>query len=84
MARGELFHVKHFTVEGVGEFPLDMLRYDRCWPKTGFDVDRMALDHSVTRAVELVTHRRPQQEVATIDRWHSFGWTVVMIHGKAV
>jgi hypothetical protein len=24
--------IKKFEVEGSGEFPIDMLRYDQCWP----------------------------------------------------
>ena len=26
-----------FTVEGTGMFPVDMLRYDNCWPRTEQD-----------------------------------------------
>lgn len=85
MARGELFHVKHFTVEGQGDFPLDMLRFDRCFPKTGFDASKIDWYQRIeTRTIELVTHVRHNQSWPGIDRWRSFGWKVVTIHGKAV
>ncbi len=79
MARGETFHVKHFTVEGSGEFPLDMLRYDKCWPMRCIDVDKIEqpLGGWSTRRVRLVTHVRTGQSWPTIDRWRSFGWRVI-------
>jgi hypothetical protein len=70
-----------FTVEGRGFFPIDMLRYDACWPMTQEDVCRMTLD-GTTRGmmpadrpavkVRMASHREP-----TAARWASFGWKVV-------
>lgn len=36
-----------FTVKGSGQFPLDMLRYDQCWP-TGTD-DASKIETSLAR-----------------------------------
>lgn len=62
-----------FTVEGSGSFPLDMLRYDCCWPATSGDVAQMtAVTYNTKRKVELLSHREPTKE-----RWKSFIWPVV-------
>lgn len=66
-----------FTVEGVGEFPYDMLRYDSCWPATQRDVPVMtqpALSPGIydKRSVQLRGVQPP-----TEARWASFGWTVI-------
>lgn len=65
-----------FTVEGRGEFPFDMLRYDMCWPKSE-SRDSVALSvrgnwNKELRRITLVGLREP-----TTDRWKSFGWNVV-------
>ena len=73
-----------FKVTGKGEFPLDMLRYDECYPATTMSAQSIAAIESVIdedsgryrrvkREVYLVSHRR----FITEDRWSSFGWTVV-------
>lgn len=63
--------------KGRGTFPIDMLRYDRCSPRTGQDSTKIT--HSVRYGgnsgpweIELVTERRS----VTVDRWASFGWQV--------
>lgn len=68
-----------FTVEGSHEFPFDMLRYDRCWPKTEAN-DSINLAHpmsytrrTATRQVTLVSING----LPTVARWESFGWKVV-------
>jgi hypothetical protein len=69
-----------FTVEGNGEFPYDMLRYDQCWPKSeASDVYKMSAHPlgnlaRTTRSVTLVSIK----EKPTVARWESFGWKVVM------
>lgn len=65
-----------FTVEGDFVFPFDMLRYDRCWPKTeATDVPNIGIHNTrVTlpkRQVTLVGLNPP-----TYKRWESFGWPV--------
>lgn len=72
-----------FTVEGKGAFPVDMLRYDQCWP---IDPEStLAIEHSLrpetlskeerrrVRRVTLATHgwNKPTRE-----RWRSFLWNV--------
>ena len=74
-----------FVVEGQGFFPLDMLRYDSCWP---VDSDAVAEIHeSVERGVGNPVHHRVRMLSAnptgpTVDRWESFGWTVVSVAGR--
>lgn len=66
-----------FTVEGRGSFPIDMLRYDSCWParegSDSFEIEASFRPRSGTgkRKVRLVGTREP-----TIGRWESFGWKV--------
>ncbi len=73
--------VINFVVTGKGPFPLDMLRYDRCWPMTQDDV----LHTPWTR-----NHGMEEREInlngicahPTIERWKSFGWVVTQIEGR--
>jgi hypothetical protein len=71
-----------FTVSGSYPFPLDMLRYDRCWPKSQDDVSSMMANSRHTiggqSKVTMVGLRRP-----TIDRWSSFGWKLVSVPRKS-
>lgn len=67
----------HFTVRGSGRFPIDMLRYDGCWPFQS--TDSFAITHSFTwehgpepYEVRLETW----QGKPTVGRWRSFGWDV--------
>jgi hypothetical protein len=68
-----------FTVEGQGDFPFDMLRYDRCFPT----------DPESAANLQTPGPKSPQQRKCTLriitdnkalrptrDRWTSFGWTV--------
>jgi len=62
-----------FTVEGAGEFPLDMLRYDACHPEQETDSYKIyggALH--VDREIQMVGYRAPSPR-----RWASFGWKVL-------
>lgn len=70
----------YFIVEGTGDFPVDMLRYDACWPRfesgpTGayniLTPDNLK-ERATPRRVELVSRRSPMR-----PRWSSFGWEVV-------
>lgn len=62
------------VVEGSGEFPFDMLRYDSCCPDT--EDESHKLDRGQRRQVKL---RRFSVNAlgATARRWESFGWRVV-------
>jgi hypothetical protein len=62
-----------FTVLGEGPFPVDMLRYDLCYPKSQSDSGE--IERSYKRSlrdehrVTLVSSKHPTEE-----RWGSFGW----------
>lgn len=74
---------KHFTytVKAQREmsFPVDMLRYDTCWPSTG---DQAVLLTSViiperSRLKGIVRITLTGTQRPTSARWKSFGWDVV-------
>lgn len=78
--------LRKFTVRGTWGFPLDMLRYDGCWPSSGEDV--AAIHQSIKgednprepKEVTLSTLARTKEQAMrypTTDRWASFGWRVV-------
>lgn len=58
-------------------FPLDMLRYDACWPEHQADVSAIAdpatsrFDGGKQTLVRLVSDSKP-----TPERWASYGWHV--------
>lgn len=60
-----------FTVTGRGEFPFDMLRYDRCFPHGPQDVETMLEGNTGPRTVTLES----AAYAPTPDRWASFGWS---------
>lgn len=66
---------------GRTSFPIDMLRYDACWPESESDVAaiknpvRHRGDDNCTRVV-LVSDSPNAPERA---RWASFGWHVVTV-----
>jgi hypothetical protein len=70
-----------FIVEGSGEFPFDMLRYDSCFPRDEGQARQMGDTHE-RRRVHLV--RRIPADVPfpepTVARWESFLWRVVPLH----
>ena len=63
-----------FKVEGSGVFPLDMLRYDECWPLSG--ADSGIIHESGKRIVEL-RGLDPSGGRPTRWRWLSFMWPLV-------
>jgi hypothetical protein len=65
------------TFKGSGAFPLDMLRYDRCWPRNSDQIPDMALQHFSRRFLETRTVTVSSYQPFTIARWRSFGWDVV-------
>ena len=71
-----------YTVEGVGDFPLDMLRHDCAYPADQESVTaimaglRWAASRKRSRermVVRLVSDRAP-----TPERWRAFGWIVTV------
>jgi hypothetical protein len=66
-----------FTVRGKWIFPVDMLRYDQCWPKTtedAVDMNHKDCGFVELRDIQMVSHSEP-----TRDRWLSFGWDVITL-----
>jgi len=70
-----------FTVEGQGRFPIDMLRYDSCYPAS--ESESCKLSESVengglaVRRVELACRNDRERWTPMAARWESFGWTVL-------
>jgi hypothetical protein len=60
-----------FAVVGSGDFPHDMLRYDKCWPASE-GASRLIGETGRLRRVEMKGLREP-----TARRWYSFGWSVI-------
>jgi hypothetical protein len=67
---------QEFTVQGSGIFPFDMLRYDRCFPKT--QTDTSEIEETTRRSIEIrrVTLVTVSESAPTYGRWESFGWKV--------
>lgn len=68
--------VYRFAVRGKLAFPLDMLRYDACYPATQEAIteihDSFFRHDTKERVVELTS----QLGAPTGARWSSFGWRV--------
>ena len=70
--------VTKFSVEGSRTFPVDMLRYDRCFPQSEGDsyvIERAGAFESGPHRVNLVSYA--EGSVPTPKRWESFGWDVI-------
>jgi len=77
-------YLYHFTVEGKGYFPLDMLRYDECYPAKSVDATTImecGMPKYLTDRVRIVlTHKHSRSHwEPTTARWKSFGWDVVEV-----
>lgn len=69
-----------YVVEGSGDFPIDMLRYDCAWPKTEGDSHSISHWRDVKpRRVTLSKYHVDTQPQIGAPRWLSFGWRVVEI-----
>jgi hypothetical protein len=70
-----------FHVTGSGFFPLDMLRYDSCYPHSQEDVSKISSlgkssEDLGQRTITLARRVKSRIDQPRIDRWASFGWTV--------
>ena len=63
-----------FTVQGKSNFPLDMLRYDLCWPASEQDSYIIGLSHSEVRSERPYRIHLKGLKPPTVARWNSFGW----------
>ena len=76
-----MIYTHEFEVTGRGHFPIDMLRYDRCFPADAESSAAIGTEMPnlyVNRTVRLV-RVGPSIVVAeriTLKRWESFGWKV--------
>jgi hypothetical protein len=62
-------------------FPLDMLRYDSCFPKTQMDVatiEQNPMTHTEKVHIELERYV-VGKDLPTSGRWQSFGWNVLNV-----
>jgi hypothetical protein len=66
---------KFVVVEGSGEFPIDMLRYDSAFPMTEQD-SGIAANQRGRRRIALIL-RGVNDLGPTSPRWQSFTWTVL-------
>lgn len=68
-----------FEVQGRGPFPLDMLRYDRCFPASESDSHVIGVTHTPGYRDEAKTIRLTMADPKrqpTAARWESFRWEV--------
>ena len=74
LAAGERPKARYeYVVTGMGDFPVDTLHFDQCWPATGDDAAKIVEPASLgePRSILMRSHQRPET-----DRWSSFGWSV--------
>jgi hypothetical protein len=69
-----------YAVEGIGDFPLDMLRHDCAYPADQESVAAIMAGlrwaASRRRSRELLVVRLVSDRAPTSERWRAFGWTV--------
>lgn len=67
------------TVTSRSDFPIDMLRYDRCHPLTEMDSNAIRASLAAHEGVVVVVERVSNSKDPnwTIARWASFGATLV-------
>ena len=69
--------ISHATVSGTGRFPLDMTRYDRCWPATEHDSN--AIHDTFNNPGKQWKVRMAKSEGQWTDgRWASFGCSIIV------
>ncbi len=71
---------EEFEVEGSFSFPVDMLRYDACFPADEQQSARILDTFHAPRErikVRLARYARADMASITPERWESFGWRVV-------
>lgn len=65
------------------EFPMDMLRYDRCYPDSSLDGNLIhaTFVHDSKDRLTTYIHLRGYQP-PTKDRWDSFAWVVTEVEDR--
>jgi hypothetical protein len=72
-------YYQRFTVKTSTTFPLDMLRYDTCFPDTEQDAGKIyynLVDHRYPLEVKIARWIWQKADRPTIARWESFGCKV--------
>ena len=83
MVKADRVYFVEFTVEGDRPFPVDMLRYDHCYPAHEADSAEITNSHRPAtikpkmRKVNLRQWRFERGRLPQIGRWESFGWRVI-------
>ena len=79
--------IQKAVFEGFGDFPVDMLRYDRCHPATERDSalagGTVTLSRCLTKRQVTVSRLAEKGRKWTIDRWKSFGWQLLSEENRA-
>ena len=72
------------AVEGSINFPIDMLRYDSCWPASESDsaeisktFHRFPLPKEELVTIKLKRYTFSKNDLPEKDRWASFLWNVI-------
>lgn len=68
----------NFKVIGAGHFPMDMLRYYHCWPRSSDDCSMLPYnEYTSFQPVRTITLQSfgPRDWQPTFARWKSFGWS---------
>ena len=74
-----------FKVRGAGAFPVDMLRYDQCYPRTEEDSHLIEVPTFEPRDVVLTkTHVYKLNTQLTARRWASFGWELLAVPTRSL
>lgn len=73
-------YICEYTVQGNGDFPFDMLRYDEAVPVGPEDAAHMPRpDVRLADTNRVIRLRSWNRHAPTVDRWRSFGWSVYNI-----
>jgi len=79
LERSDTAHIRklytfRYKVQGKGQFPVDMLRYDSAWVEDGSDFYRGEGSNELRTVTLSAIHHGSWQPC--YDRWRSFGWFV--------
>ena len=75
-------YIHRAMVTGTGPFPLDMMRYDCCWPSSSADVYIMEDTDKRTLFVKMASSTK--KATWTPERWASFGWKLELTNDPPV
>ena len=68
--------------DGALSFPMDMLRYDRCYPITSLSARDISMYGNVLPQTQdwfPVIELQSNDRYPTLERWESQGWTVINV-----